>query len=257
MPGLATSPPPDARQKPRGRRVATAVATAVVASVLGGNAAVLVARWTVPRWAHDLDRLAPLVIAVVYLCVIAALLMVTGRTRAQRRDLLALRPTDQAAFGRGIAVWAGAYAAAAGLYGVIGLIGGSTLGDAVAVLLSVGADNGRLSDASPVLVGIIVARIILLSPIAEELFFRGVLFTWLRTRMSARATILLTGVVFGLIHQSPTFIPLAILVGVAAGWIRERSGSVVVTIGVHALQSTVVVLASLAATGWDTAALLG
>jgi len=45
----------------------------------------------------------------------------------------------------------------------------------------------------------------------------------------------------GLIHQSPSFLRLAIVVGISAGWIRERTGSVVVTVAVHALQSAIIV----------------
>jgi membrane protease YdiL (CAAX protease family) len=123
--------------------------------------------------------------------------------------------------------------------------------------MSLGADNGRLGDASAGLVAVVLVRILVLSPVAEELLFRGALYCWLRTRLSAPWTIGLTGAAFAVIHWSPTFLPLALVVGLAAGWIRERTGSVLVTMAAHALQSLLIVALSLALTGWDAPALLG
>ena len=45
-------------------------------------------------------------------------------------------------------------------------------------------------------------------------------------------------------------------VGITAGWIREKTGSVVVPMAVHALQSGVIVALSLVLTSWNTPALL-
>ena len=103
----------------------------------------------------------------------------------------------------------------------------------------------------------ILERVYVLVPIADGLLFRGALFEWLRTRLSAPWTIGVTGVLFGLMHQIPAFIPLAVIVGLAAGWARERTGSTVVPIVVHAVQNVVVVLASLVATGWDATLPMG
>lgn len=242
---------------PSGRRLGLALLVALAAAVLAGNGTAAVVSTMAPGWAGDLDRLAPVVIAAVYAAVIGALLVVLGRTRPQRQGLLALRPVPLRAVGYGIAVWAGAYALAGVLYLVSGAFGGPGLDDVVDVLMAVGADNARLHQASALLVAVILVRILVLSPIAEELLFRGALYTWLRTRLSAPWTIALTAAGFGLLHQHPVFVPLAVVVGAAAGWIRERTGSSAVPVVVHALQSGAVVLASLAATGWDTPRLLG
>ncbi len=58
-------------------------------------------------------------------------------------------------------------------------------------------------------------------------------------------------------HQIPAFIPLAVIVGIAAGWIRETTGSTVVLIVMHGVQNVVVVVVSLVVTGWDAALPLG
>ena len=243
--------------RPSGRRLAAAVLAAVVGAGIAGVATASVAGRLAPQWSSDVDRLAPVVIAAVYSAAAAVVLLVLGRTRAPRRGQLAVRSVDLRDVGLGVLVWGGAYLGAAALYAVLGRLGGPTASEAAAVLMSVGADNGRLGAASPTLTAVILLRVLVLSPLVEELVFRGALFTWLRTRLSAGWTVLLTGVGFGLVHGSPTFVPLAVVVGLAAGWVRERTGSVLATVAVHALQSAVVVGASFAITGWDAPALLG
>jgi len=243
--------------RPSGWRLLTALVAAAVAAAAVGSAVAALARAVAPQWSADLDRLAPLVIASVYAAVIAALLAVLGRSRSDRRRYLALNRPTRGGVLLGAAAWAAAYVVAAAYYGVSEPLGGSGIGDAGQLLLSVGADNGRLDAAGPILATLVLVRILLLSPVAEELLFRGALFTWLRSRLPARWTILVTGVLFGLMHQAPAFLPLAILVGFAAGWIRERTGTVAVPIMIHSVQSAAVVLVSLIMTGWDTPALLG
>ncbi|HLL67824.1 MAG TPA: CPBP family intramembrane glutamic endopeptidase [Micromonosporaceae bacterium] len=239
-----------------GRRLLLGLAAAIVGAAVVGTATATLAQALAPSWASDLNHLAPVVIAAVYATVIVALLAVLGRTSTQRQHWLGLRPTTPRAAVLGLTAWAAAYLVAAAVYLALTPTGAS-LPEAIELLAAVGADNGRLHDASTGLTAVILIRILVLSPLAEELLFRGALFTWLRTRIGPTWTILLTGVAFGLIHQAPLFLPLAITVGIAAGWIRERTGSTWVTVIAHSVQSLIVVLASLIGTGWDTPPLLG
>lgn len=243
--------------QPTGLRLAAAVAAAVGSATAAGVATAAAAKAAAPHWSSDLDKLAPLVIAVVYCSVIGALVLVLGRDHALRRGLLAVRGVSRGEYLVGAGVWTSAYVVAAVYYWVSGLAGASGIRDAADLLMSVGADNGRLADSSATLTALIIVRVLVLSPVAEELLFRGALYTWLRTRVSATATIAITASLFALIHQSPTFMPLALAVGIAAGILRERTGSVLVPIALHAAQSGVVVLLSLLLTGWNTPALLG
>ena len=55
-----------------------------------------------------------------------------------------------------------------------------------------------------------------LAPIAEELFFRGFVFSGLRSRMTMLPAALISGLVFGLVHAPTgitTVVPLAVLGG--------------------------------------------
>ncbi len=80
-------------------------------------------------------------------------------------------------------------------------------------------------------VGIAIAAIlavVVLAPIAEELFFRGFFFAGLRSRWSLWPSALLSGAIFGLVHAptGPTAaIPLAGL-GVGLAWLYNKTGSI-------------------------------
>jgi hypothetical protein len=80
-------------------------------------------------------------------------------------------------------------------------------------------------------IGIAIAAIlavVVLAPIAEELFFRGFFFAGLRSRWSLWPSALLSGAIFGVVHAptGPTAaIPLAGL-GVGLAWLYNKTGSI-------------------------------
>ncbi len=73
-----------------------------------------------------------------------------------------------------------------------------------------------------------ILAVVVLAPIAEELFFRGFFFAGLRSRWSLWPSALLSGAIFGLVHAptGPTAaIPLAGL-GVGLAWLYNKTGSI-------------------------------
>ena len=84
-----------------------------------------------------------------------------------------------------------------------------------------------------------VGLIVVLAPISEELFFRGFLFSGLRSRLSLWPAALIAGAVFGLVHAPTgitTVIPLAAL-GVGLCWLYERTGSLWPSIFAHTINN--------------------
>jgi hypothetical protein len=72
-------------------------------------------------------------------------------------------------------------------------------------------------------------------PIAEELFFRGVLYVWLRGRWGVTVGAVVSAVVFGFVHGHPTIGVIAGLLGVILALVYERSRSLTACIVLHAV----------------------
>jgi membrane protease YdiL (CAAX protease family) len=73
------------------------------------------------------------------------------------------------------------------------------------------------------------------APLGEEVFFRGFLHASLRGRMGFAAAAAISSVAFALFHVSPFLILLMVFVGFALAWLFERRGSLIATIGAHAM----------------------
>ena len=100
------------------------------------------------------------------------------------------------------------------------------------------------------LVCTIVANLVLLAPIAEELLFRGWIYTALRRRFSFWPSYLVTLVAFAAIHWDPRHVRVVQVLPLAAalGLLRERAGSIKPTIVLHATYNLVIVAIRLAYT---------
>jgi membrane protease YdiL (CAAX protease family) len=90
--------------------------------------------------------------------------------------------------------------------------------------------------------GVVVAWLyaVVIAPLHEELFFRGVLFRALRDRRGLAAGLVATGVAFSLVHYLPgpwqdTVLLIAVMFfnGMALAWFYERRGTLVAPIVAH------------------------
>ena len=98
--------------------------------------------------------------------------------------------------------------------------------------LGVGDENLLIAIAAVVLIAG-------LAPIAEELFFRGFLFSGLRGRLSLWPAAVIAGLLFGGIHAVTgitTVIPLTAL-GIALCWLYEKTGSLWPCVIAHAFNN--------------------
>ncbi|MBI9113749.1 CPBP family intramembrane glutamic endopeptidase [Sanguibacter suaedae] len=75
-----------------------------------------------------------------------------------------------------------------------------------------------------------------LTPIGEELLFRGVLFSLL-TRYSFWLAAILSSIVFALSHGINVATPVALVVGFAAAWLMHRTRSIWPGVVVHAVNN--------------------
>ncbi|UYP46292.1 hypothetical protein NEF87_002577 [Candidatus Lokiarchaeum ossiferum] len=82
-------------------------------------------------------------------------------------------------------------------------------------------------------IGVLTASILV--PIAEELFFRGYLFTSLRKRSSFWIAAIISSACFGLIHGDPIAIVYAFMLGLIIAGVYEKSKSIYISILLHML----------------------
>jgi membrane protease YdiL (CAAX protease family) len=95
------------------------------------------------------------------------------------------------------------------------------------------------------------AVVILLGPFAEELFFRGLGVKALMV-FGGIAAILVSGVVFGLVHGILGALPPLVFFGVGLAWVRLRSGSVWPSYIAHAAYNGLGILLLVVAWATDT-----
>ncbi|MFZ0693098.1 MAG: type II CAAX endopeptidase family protein [Alphaproteobacteria bacterium] len=84
----------------------------------------------------------------------------------------------------------------------------------------------------------LIATIGILVPIAEELLFRGVLYTWLRQRLTILPCVLISAALFALAHGNRQMVIQIFIVGIVLALIYEKSRSILVSGLVHMTVNT-------------------
>ena len=93
----------------------------------------------------------------------------------------------------------------------------------------------------PLVLGLTLVLACLVGPIAEEIFFRGVLYAALRTRTSRFWAMAASGSLFAVVHTNPVgFLPI-LLLGCVLADLYERTGSLLASITVHIMHNTLLI----------------
>lgn len=105
------------------------------------------------------------------------------------------------------------------------------------VTRDLGADEGVLGS---VVAGFLIVCV---APVTEEIFFRGFMFKGLRRATSFVVAALVSAAIWGVFHytgpESWGVVLQLTVFGVALGWLYERTGSLIPTISVHALNNAI------------------
>jgi uncharacterized protein len=231
----ATGRPPDSSptgaDRISGRQLAAGLGAAAALAAIGAGATVPLARALAPAWAHT-EGLTVLIVAEVYLALSAGLILGVGGLAGARR-LLALRRPAPRQVGAALALTVAACAAGLAISMAFSPLSGGPVAT-LAAIVRAGSDEARMAAATPLVWALIVIRVAALTGLGEELLFRGALYGWLRRRLSVPAVIAITTVLFALEHAYyPILIPLVLAVGLAAGWVRHRTGTIGAAIGMH------------------------
>jgi uncharacterized protein len=115
------------------------------------------------------------------------------------------------------------------------------------LLLGVGPENNKLeslqSRITPInfLIAFVSAAII--SPIYEEIFYRGFLYRFLRGKFGIAISLFISSFIFMIVHI-PTFntLPVNFVGGLIFAWTYEKSGSIIPAILIHSLFNGIAVI---------------
>jgi len=218
-----------ARPDVGGWRLLLALALWLGLGAAAAGTTIVALRLAARGWAgtHGPD-LAAIFIGEAYLALLLALLIAFGGPSGIR-DRLRFRFTSVLDLALALVVWLAAL-----------LLGGVVSAALVPLLGEPQSNTAPLLGMSfdPLFVGIVVPTVCLLAPACEELLFRGALFGWLRRRLPAVLTVLLSAALFAAAHLLPTLFPILFVFGLGAGWIRERTDSTFNSFAMHAIQNT-------------------
>lgn len=97
---------------------------------------------------------------------------------------------------------------------------------------------------SPGAFAMAVASVALLTPVTEEIVFRGFFYATLRRAMGPLSAIILSALVFALLHAYAFGLPSLFLIGFLLAYLYERTGSLVASILAHATHNFYTLLAA-------------
>lgn len=92
-------------------------------------------------------------------------------------------------------------------------------------------------NSQPILM--IVITTILISPLLEEIVFRGVLFEEIRNNIDSKYAIIISAILFAIIHGNITQGIYALIVGLYLGYLKSKFDNIIIPITVHILMNIV------------------
>lgn len=91
----------------------------------------------------------------------------------------------------------------------------------------------KISETTPAIAIVIMSLII--APIGEEALMRGLIYPVLRRKLSVTSTIVITALLFAMLHGNLVQIVLTIPLGIALGYLYERTHNLLACISMHML----------------------
>jgi hypothetical protein len=98
---------------------------------------------------------------------------------------------------------------------------------------------------SPLRVAVLVFTIAVLAPLCEEFFFRGAIFSSVRSTPKAWAGAIVSSVLFAVAHLNPTMITYYLIFGLTMCWLLSKTRTMAAPIAAHMTVNTVACIAVL------------
>jgi uncharacterized protein len=104
--------------------------------------------------------------------------------------------------------------------------------------VTLGSPEGRLS-----IPWITIVALVVIAPVAEEIFFRGFVFAGLRARYDWKWAAVISAAGFAAVHLSLAFFVPAFIMGIALAYLYAKSGSILPGMIVHVVMNAAAVAA--------------
>lgn len=220
----------------------TAVGIALVLAGVRLGSSLALLPWSGMFWLVS-AVVALLLITPLVVCVAGHLVLMRRGPRLRLRDLGLTRPNR---FPVGLLLWVPlAIVTSASATG-------ATLGLLAALDSSSGADDSGPSTTSdlvaelPPAAGLaIAAGTVIVFPLFEEIVCRGMLHGALSRRVAPWAAIVLSALVFSLLHVTPLVMPYVFVLGLWLAWLHRRYESILPSIVLHCCNNALVALIAL------------
>lgn len=73
-------------------------------------------------------------------------------------------------------------------------------------------------------VALLLLMVVVMAPVAEELFFRGLALRAFEARMGQRLALLASALLFGITHLQLLQLPALVMIGLVCGWLTQKDG---------------------------------
>lgn len=156
---------------------------------------------------------------IIYTIALFAGVGFIGRRISQQWEIIGMRQLDSKKV---------QYALLIGLTAGLSLTGGTLFAASMVNELDPLLDmlDAFIMDMPLLLSGVLLVTAIFALPMAEELFFRGVIHTWIRWNRRAISAIFISGAIYAFLNINPIAIAPSLLVGMGLALVYERTQSV-------------------------------
>lgn len=181
-----------------------------------------------------LEMVKPYTFYVVLICdlMVLGIIWLVAKCRKQKlRDKIWIKKINTKIVGLSVLIGIGVYAFNIGVVEILGNIELFRLSYAAL------QDVSSIIKEMPFAIGIMIVGII--APFIEEVLFRGIIFQALKKNFDIAISIVVQGLIFGLVHMNGIQVVYATLIGIVCGYVVYRTGSIWSGVIIHIVNNCI------------------
>ena len=122
---------------------------------------------------------------------------------------------------------------------IVDFVGSIPIGIAAEILFPSDMEQIPISDekslSNPIFLILLFTTVVVIAPLTEELMYRGLILDFLRKKYGNWIAIIVSSILFGIVHIIPAPIAVATFGGLIYGWLRIHTDSLWPGIFCHAI----------------------